>query len=79
MSKFFRWGSFSLPGHIALFEIFLGMPLFLTFSWLNYSEGTLTAGWAVYVAFICSVAGFVSAVLIWYAISLPLIKSRGGR
>jgi hypothetical protein len=42
----------------------------------NYSRGTLTAEWAIYLAVLWGVLGAVGAALFWCAFSLPLIKRR---
>jgi hypothetical protein len=50
--------------------------MFVIFSDLNYSQGTLTIGWTVWIAFLCAIGGAFGAVLGWYMVTLPLIKSR---
>jgi hypothetical protein len=76
---FFKWASFSLLGHIALIELFFSLPAFLVFLDLNYDQGTLTLSWALYIALIAALLGVVGAALVWYTISLPLIKQRKDR
>jgi hypothetical protein len=76
---FFKWASSSLIGHVALTEIFFSMPLFLVFLDANYDDGTLTLAWALYMALIWALLGVVGAALVWYTISLPLIKQRKDR
>lgn len=79
MAKLFKWGSFSLLGHIVLSEIFFATPLSLMFLYLNYREGALTASWALHIALYGAVLGIAFAVLLWYIVSLPLIKQRRDR
>lgn len=43
---------------------------------LNYTEGTLTFAWAIWVLYVGVVAGAVLAVVIRYTILLPYIKKR---
>jgi hypothetical protein len=76
---FFRWASFSLLGHIALTESFFSVPLYLVFLDANYRDGTLSLAWALYIALISALLGVVAAALIWYTISLPLIKRQHGK
>lgn len=79
MSRFFKWGSSSLLGHIVLSEVFFTTPLSIMFFYSNYTEGELTVSWALYIAFMGALLGVVGAMLLWYLVSLPLIKERGGR
>jgi hypothetical protein len=76
-NKFFKWGSSSLIGHLVLFEATCATPLFLFALGTMYSEGTLTLGWALYMAVVCSALVAIGAALFWYSFSLPLIKRRG--
>jgi len=73
---FFKWASSSLLGHVALTESLFSLPLFLVFLDMNYDDGTLTLAWALYMALIWALLGLVGAALVWYTISLPLIKQR---
>ena len=76
---FFKWASASLLGHIALTEMLFSLPLFLVFLDANYDEGTLTLAWALHIALVAALFGVVGAALVWYTISLPLIKQRKDR
>lgn len=76
-SKFFRWGSTSLVGHLALFELMCGMPLFFISVATMYSDRLLTMASALYMAFVCSALVAVGAALLWYTFSKPLLKRRG--
>lgn len=74
----FKWGGSSLPRHIALWEMFFSLPMFILFLKLIYSEGTLTFDWAVWMAFLWAMAGLVAAIIFWYAMVLPLQQRRDG-
>lgn len=76
IKKFLKWASFSLVGHVVLFELLVSVPAFCVFLVLIYSEHELTAIWALYVAFFCSFAGGLIATLFWYTLSRPLIKTK---
>jgi hypothetical protein len=78
-NRFFKWGSSSLIGHLALFETTCGMPLFIFSVVTMYSERTLTIASALYMAFVCSVLVAVGAALFWYTFSKPLLKRRGAK
>jgi hypothetical protein len=78
-NKFFKWCSSSLFGHLVLFELICATPLAVMFLFSMLSDGTLTIGRALYVFALCSVLFGIGAVLFWYTVSLPLIKSRRGR
>jgi|HubBroStandDraft_4_1064222.scaffolds.fasta_scaffold40940_2 hypothetical protein len=77
-SSWLKRASFSLRGHIALFEAAFSLPLFTVFLWRNYSEGTLTLVWALYLVILWAVLGGIGAVIFWYGVTSPLIKTRDG-
>lgn len=70
--------SSSLTGHIALVEAVFSLPLFLYFLAKSYAHGTLTISWGVYLAVVGASLGVVGAAIVWYAVSLPLIRRQGG-
>jgi peptidoglycan/LPS O-acetylase OafA/YrhL len=74
-----RRASFSLAGHVALGEMAVGLPLTLLFLYQNYTQGTLTFQWALWVIFLGFVAGLIWAVIFWYTVSRPLIRRRRAR
>jgi hypothetical protein len=76
---FLKWASSSLLGHLVLVEVVCSVPLCLVLLDLNYEDGTLTAGWALWIFSISALAGVIGAALVWYTISLPLIKRRKDR
>jgi hypothetical protein len=76
---FFRWGSSSIIGHLVLFEVLAGIPLFLFALVTMYTQNTLTLGWALKIGLLCVVFVGIGAALFWYSISSPLIKNRNGR
>ncbi len=69
------WASHTLSGHIVFFRVAVGLPGFALLLFLHYSEGTLTVGRAIYVAFLVTIGALVIALLGWYTISLPLITN----
>lgn len=77
-SSWLKRASFSLRGHIALFEAAFSLPLFTAFLWRNYSEGTLTLAWVLYLVILWAALGAVGAVVFWYTVTAPLIKRRNG-
>jgi len=72
--SFLEWASHSLIGHVAFFQITFSLSITILFLGLGYSDGTLTPIWALYTIFISSIIGLIIAILIWYTVSLPLIK-----
>jgi hypothetical protein len=76
-SKFFKWCSSSLQGHLVLVQLMSATPLSAMFILIMYSEGTLTLGWGVFITALCSVLFGIGAALFWYIFSKPLVKRRG--
>jgi hypothetical protein len=68
-SKFISWASTSLSGHVALFEIVFGIPIAVLMIFLNYMEGTLTIGWAMWIVGSCAAISIILAIAIWTTIS----------
>jgi hypothetical protein len=77
-NRFFKWGAASLVGHLAMFELFCGSPLFIWALMTMRSEGTLTTGSALRVGVVCVGAVAVATALFWYSVSAPLKKTRDG-
>jgi hypothetical protein len=75
-SKFIAWASTSLIGHVALFEIAFGIPIAVLMIFLNYTEGTLTIGWAFWIVGSCAAISILLAVAIWTTLTLPRIKRK---
>jgi hypothetical protein len=74
---FWQWAGTSLVGHLALYQMAFAVPIAATFLYLNYSDGTLTATWAVRIVVVSCVVGALVAASIWYTITSPLLKRRG--
>jgi hypothetical protein len=74
---FLKWMGTSLIGHVFFYELIFAVPIMGTFLYLNYSDGTLTATWAVHIMLVSFVFGAMVAAGIWYVITLPQIKRRG--
>lgn len=74
IKRFMKWASFSFVGHIVLFELLFSIPILLIFLVLIYSEHGLTVIWALYMVFLCGLAGGLIATLFWFTLSQPLIK-----
>jgi predicted membrane protein len=66
----------TLPAHIVLFEVLFGLPLFLFFAVQSYGQGTFTLGRALYLLLLWATGGAVVATVIWFTLSLPLIRRR---
>jgi len=72
--SFVTWASHSLIGHVVFCQIGFSVPVAIIFLGLNYSEGTLTLIWALFIMFCSSFAGLIFAILFWYTVSLRLIQ-----
>ena len=75
-SKFIAWASTSLSGHVALFEIVFGLPMAVLMIFLNYTDGTLTIGWAMWIVGSCAAISIVLAIAIWTTLTLPRIRRK---
>jgi uncharacterized membrane protein YbjE (DUF340 family) len=78
-NKLFKWGRASLVGHLVLFEMLAGLPLFLFSLITMFTQSTLTLVWALKIGLLCMVVVAIGAALFWYSISSPLMKQRGNR
>jgi hypothetical protein len=74
--KLLKRASSSFLGNVALWEVLFSAPLFLTFFSRSYTDGTLSAGWAAHLLLVSAGLGAVAATVFWFAVALPLIKSR---
>src|SRR5665213_2669092 len=72
--KYVIWLASSLIGTIVLFQFGFAVPMFIIFSYLNYTEGTLTPAWALYSALICCLAGASVGVFVWNTIFSSVSK-----
>ena len=61
--------SSSLVGHVVFLQLFFALPMFILFVYLNYSEGTLTFSWGVWIAFVAVCGGLLMALFIWFTLS----------
>jgi hypothetical protein len=66
---FLKWCSKSLVGHIVLCQLMGALPMFILFTYLNYTEGTLTPSWGVWVAFVAECFGLFMAMFLWFGLS----------
>ena len=76
MNRFFKWVNTSLLGHIAYYGALLTLVESLTLLYLNYVQHTLTPSLAIFVVLLCTLTDFVSAIIIWFVITLPRINRR---
>lgn len=78
-SRFLKWAAKSSSGHQALGQLFFGIPMTLLFLHLNFVEGTLTADWAAHVIAYGLVGGAVMGLILWYAVTRPLLAGMAAR
>jgi hypothetical protein len=76
LRRFLIWSSTSMTGHVALFQFTFAIPFAVLFIGLNYAEGTLTIGWAAWIAAVSAACGIIGGIVIWVAITMPRIKRR---
>lgn len=73
---FLKWCSFSLLGHIVLFELAIAIPVFLGLSLLLAYLGTMTLRGELYTLTACVLGGATVGLLTWFAVTRPLIKRK---
>jgi hypothetical protein len=66
---FLKWCSSSLEGHIVLFQFLWALPMFILFTYLNYTEGTLTFSWGTWIAFVAECSAIFMALFAWFTLS----------
>jgi hypothetical protein len=76
---FLKWAATTLLGHVVVVEVLFSLPLSLMYLYMNYTDGTLTTGRAIWLILVGAVIGPVAAMFFWYTTSLPMIKRRGGK
>lgn len=71
-------------GHIVLWELGGGLPLFVVFFTralfngdLSLSDGDLTGSDVMFYLGPCAIGGFVTGVLFWFTVTRPLLVKRG--
>ena len=69
----------SLIGHVVVYHVAFTLPMSALFLYWDYSDRTLTVGQALRTIALSSVFGLVVAILIWYTITLPLLRRAGRR
>jgi hypothetical protein len=74
VKKFFRWVNATLPGHIAYYGSIFTVAFSAASIYLNFTQHTLTLSWAFFTVLGCAAIGVVSAIIIWFVISLPRMK-----
>ncbi len=75
-TKFLFWASSSLTGHVAFFQLIFAIPMAALGIFLNYTQGTLTVGWAVWIVGLAAICAIVLSILIWTTITMPRIRRR---
>ncbi len=71
---FLEWARNSLLGHIVMFQIFGVVPVSILFLSLQYLDGSLRLGWALYTIMVVSLGFLVSAIGVWFGITQRLMK-----
>lgn len=83
-SPFLHWACRSLTGHIVLWGLGSGLPLFAAFliaaisrGDLNPSRVGLIRGDLLFYLLPCVIGGAVCGVLFWFTVTRPLLAKRG--
>ena len=72
---FLKWAIRSFAGHVALFQLILGLPFFLWFVISNQIEGTLTLSFTLRFMVEDFVICVAVAFAFWHTVTLPLIRA----
>src|SRR4051794_31893280 len=75
-SRLLTWASRSLLGNVVLFEILLGLPSFVMFSYMDYERGILTPMRMIFVCVICLTEGLMLGAIIWFGVTRPAINRK---
>jgi hypothetical protein len=75
-NSFLVWASNSLTGHVAFFNLIFGLPMDVLFIYLNYTQGTLTPTWALWIVALGIAGSILVAILVWTTITLPRLRVR---
>jgi hypothetical protein len=76
--SFLKWGGSSLTGHLVLSELAVAVPLFLLGLIVNIRSGYPTADLA-WLIILPTLVGLLAGFSIWYNLTAPRIRRRGGR
>jgi H+/Cl- antiporter ClcA len=76
--SFLKWGGSSLTGHLVLSELAVAVPLFLLSLIVNIRSGYPTADLA-WLIILPTLVGLLAGFSIWYNLTAPRIRRRGGR
>lgn len=74
--RFLKWCSSSLEGHIVLLQFLWAVPMFILFMHQNYTEGTLTLSWGLWIAFVTECSAIFMALLFWFTLSRWVVYLR---
>lgn len=77
--SFLKSTTTSFPGNVVFFELVCGLPMAAVFIILNYTEGTLSVGSALWVIVLGLLFGLAIAVPVWFFITRPMIRARQDR
>jgi len=50
--------------------------MFIVFTYLNYTEGTLTFSWGLWIAFVAEISAIFMALLLWFTLSRWFVYER---
>ena len=76
VANLFRWGAYSLLGHIVLFELFGSLPLAIIIGTIEHSAGTLTFARVLRVIATSALFGPFCALPLWFFVTRPFLRGR---
>jgi hypothetical protein len=76
---FSEWVRSSLKAHILVFQLLGSAPFFVFFLGFTYFAGVLTLAGVFYILIASTLFGLVSAILVWYLITLRVMRKYGAR
>jgi hypothetical protein len=76
VANLFRWGAYSLWGHIVLFELVGSLPLAIIIGTIEDSSGTLTFARVLRLIATSALFGPFCALPLWFFVTRPFLRAR---
>lgn len=68
------WACRTFFGNLVLFEVLLGVPLFVTFSLMDYENNILSLDRVFFVGIVCFSGGTLLGLFMWLLVTRPAMN-----